>query len=168
MECSPQSQSVRSYSIRSYSVLHWSSFSNNSNSQKRSFTQTDLNHMSCNPRMGGDNLGGWGKLNLTLYSFGFFSNSTGPASSSSSICCFLPPTFLSFSAFLAWLYQEERTLNSWKYCLYTVSTEYFPLTLFFSRRFSFKGKMPDYSSDCFLVGAFPLREKCPTIAVTVF
>ena len=38
----------------------------------------------------------------------------------------------------------------------------------FSRRFSFKGKMPDYSSDCFLVGAFPLREKCPTIAVTVF
>ena len=28
--------------------------------------------------------------------------------------------------------------------------------------------MPDYSSDCFLVGAFPLREKCPTIAVTVY
>ena len=28
--------------------------------------------------------------------------------------------------------------------------------------------MPDYSSDCFLIGAFPLREKCPTIAVTFF
>ena len=26
--------------------------------------------------------------------------------------------------------------------------------LHFSRRFSIKGKMPDYSSDCFLVGAF--------------
>ena len=26
--------------------------------------------------------------------------------------------------------------------------------------------MPDYSSHCFLVSAFPLREKCPTIAVT--
>ena len=24
----------------------------------------------------------------------------------------------------------------------------------FSRRFYFKGKMPDYSRDCFLVGAF--------------
>ena len=33
---------------------------------------------------------------------------------------------------------------------------------------SFSGKMPEYSSDRFLVGAFPLREKCPTIAVTVF
>ena len=28
--------------------------------------------------------------------------------------------------------------------------------------------MSDYNSDCFLVGAFPLREKCPTLTVASF
>ena len=38
----------------------------------------------------------------------------------------------------------------------------------FSRRFSIKGKMPDYSSECFLVGAFSFKEKSPTITVASF
>ena len=40
--------------------------------------------------------------------------------------------------------------------------------LVFIRRFSLKGKMPDYSSDSFLVGAFSLEEKSPTLTVSSF
>ena len=40
--------------------------------------------------------------------------------------------------------------------------------IIFSRRISIKGKMPDYSSDCFLVGAFSLKEKSPTLTVSSF
>ena len=42
------------------------------------------------------------------------------------------------------------------------------LNCIFSRRFSFEGKMPGYSSDCFLVGAFSFKEKSPTITVASF
>ena len=63
---------------------------------------------------------------------------------------------------------EESREKSGKNTIYYILQMWMQLLKFsphlehiFSRRFSIKGKMPDYSSDCFLVGAFSLKEKKP-------